>query len=369
VTRVGVLTYRRADGSVVRELRHPDHVFRADSLQTLLSAPVCVGHPGAGLEWVNPDNAHQHEVGVVASARADGQFVDAQLSVRRAETIRRIDQKELVEVSAAYDADIDPTPGVWEGQPYDQVQTNITYNHVALLPAGKGRAGRDVRLRADSADAVIEESDSEPKAPEAPDASATKGSGEASPAAMGEKMQLRKVRVDGVEYELPETAASVVDKLVQERETVTTERDAEKKRADSAEAQRDMARADLDKARDPKAVASLVQARVSLEREAAKVLGAEQTFADLTDRQVREKVLAVAQPNFKTEGRSDDGVTAAFEYAIQGAGTTNQGLRLVNAVLGQSQGEQTQRADQQDAIQARLDELEQRNRNAWKGAK
>jgi hypothetical protein len=422
VTRTGVLAYRRADGTLVRELRHPDHVFLPESLATLASAPVCVGHPGAGLEWVTPDNAHTHEVGVVSSHRREGNYVDATLSVRRADTIRRIDSKELVDVSAAYDADIDPTPGTWEGEPYDQVQTNITYNHVALLPPGTGRAGRDVRLRADSADAVIADAvvipvpvvtpspvpaapppapvvvpepvrpqPAHPDAPAAPSVvpavpvvpsvpsvpvyvpppvvvppivvPTTDVSGDVSPA-VERMMTTRKLRVDGVEHELPETAASVLEKLVGERDAAT-------KRADSAEAERDMVKADLTKSRDPQVVATLVQARVSLERDASKVLGTEAALSGLTDRAVREQVLKVAAPHFATEGRSDDALCAAFEYAMgqQTAGkAVNQGLKLVSDALSDGQ-KQSARADAADAVEKQLDELEEKRASAWKGAK
>lgn len=369
VTRVGVLTYKRADGTVVRELRHPDHVFHADSLESLRDAPVTIGHPGGGLTWVDPQNANEHEVGVAQSGEPEGTFVRSRLSVRRADAIRRIDAKELVEVSCGYEADIDPTPGVYEGQAYDQVQTNITYNHVALLPAGGGRAGRDVRLRVDSSDAVICEQDapsgdrahSEPERAEP--ASKAHGDAGATPAATdgGSSMGTRKLRVDGVEYELPETAASMLEKVVEER-------DSAKKRADAAEAERDVMKGQLAEARDPKNLAALVGARVELERQATKVLGAEQRFDGLTDRQVREKVLSVVGQSFKAEGRSDDAVTAAFDYAISSQANVNQGLKLVGQAL--SHTEQTppveQRTDALDFAKAFAD-IEAKRQSAWKG--
>lgn len=368
VTRVGVLTYKRADGTVVRELRHPDHVFHADSLQTLLSAPVCVGHPGAGLEWVTPDNAHQHEVGVVASARADGTFVDAHLSVRRADTIRRIDAKELIEVSAAYDADIDPTPGTWNGQPYDQVQTNITYNHVALLPRGKGRAGPEVCLRADSADAVISDVDQRDEGGETPSSVQSNGA-DTQPSEGETTMQMRKLRVDGIEYELPETAAGVLEKAIVDRDKYLSERDAEKKRADSAEAVRDQLQADLQKAKDPANMSALVQARVTLERDAARVLGTDKPLTSLSDRQVREAVLEQTSPEFTREGRSDDAITAAFEYALANAPKTNLGLRAVTAALSAAPAQQPRADSAEDQVNQRLAELEKLRQDAWKGAK
>jgi len=359
VTRTGVLTYRRADGTVVRELRHPDEVFRPESLETLRGAPVTVGHPGGGLEWVDPENAAQHEVGVVSDGKREGNYVDARLSVRRADAIGRIQKKELVEVSAAYDSDVIAGAGTYEGAAYDQRQTNIVYNHVALLAPGKGRAGSDVRMRADSADAVLVGEGHSAALP-GPPASADLKSGAVAP--VEGTMTTRKLRVDGVEYELPETAAGVLEKAV-------TERDDHKKRADSAEAVRDQLKADLAKATDPKAVSGLVTARVTLERNAAKVLGADKRFDGLTDREVHIEVLKVASPDFKTESRTDDAISAAFEYALTSGKPQNQGIKLVRSALDEGDRDNKRADSNEDATAKRLAELEQARHSAWKGAK
>ena len=44
-TRVGVFKYIMPDGSIRRELRHPDEVFNKDSLETLKNIPITVRHP------------------------------------------------------------------------------------------------------------------------------------------------------------------------------------------------------------------------------------------------------------------------------------------------------------------------------------
>jgi hypothetical protein len=44
--------YRNPDGSDRRELRLPEEVFKADSLETLRDATVIEGHP----DMVNPSN-------------------------------------------------------------------------------------------------------------------------------------------------------------------------------------------------------------------------------------------------------------------------------------------------------------------------
>ena len=45
VSRAGVFKYRNVDGSVRGELRHPDNIFKIDSLETLKMIPITNDHP------------------------------------------------------------------------------------------------------------------------------------------------------------------------------------------------------------------------------------------------------------------------------------------------------------------------------------
>ena len=145
LTRTGIFVYRNPDGSPRRELRPADEVFRADSLASIESAVVTVGHVGT----VAPDAWRTVAVGDVRNVRQDRQFVAADLMVRDADTLKRVDAGDLVELSMGYQCRYDATPGSYQGERYDGVQRNIVYDHVALLPSGTGRAGADVRLRLD----------------------------------------------------------------------------------------------------------------------------------------------------------------------------------------------------------------------------
>lgn len=339
LTRVGVFRYRRADGTTVRELRHPDEVFHEDSLATLRAAPVTVGHPA---DFVSPDNAEALEVGVVGRARQDGKFVDGTVSIRRATAIAKVEKRELTEISLGYTCRVDATPGVFEGEAYDQVQRDIVYNHAAMLPPGAGRAGSDVRMRLDGDDAQLEET-----------APVARPESTGSQPAMEEK-PMRKVRIDGIDYEIPDPSAAVVERL-------SADRDAQKKRADSAEGERDVMRGELATAQDPKRIQAAVQARVALERSASKVLGEERLDA-LTDREIKEKVLSISAPEFRCDGRSDDAVGAAFDYAMAKAKPKNEGLAIVKGAAEGTGGEV-----REDDLDAKIDELEKRRRNAHAG--
>lgn len=149
ITRCGILVYRDTAGNEFREFVPPDEVFRDDSLATLRDAPVTDGHPS---DLVTPDTFRSVSRGHVADTpRRDGDLACAPLAIDDAGLIREVDSGERKDISAGYVCDIDPTPGVYEGQPYDRVQRNRRYNHVAVLPPGAGRAGPEVSLRMDGA--------------------------------------------------------------------------------------------------------------------------------------------------------------------------------------------------------------------------
>lgn len=153
LSRTGVQTYTDDKGNTVREYRSPEEVFAAESLASLASVPITVGHPREG---VTPKNYRSVSVGITTdnapSRRPEGavEWVDTAGIVNDAPTLERVDTGDLAEVSAGYTADVIPKKGVApDGQPYDALQTNIRFNHVALLPPGHARAGSGAKLRLD----------------------------------------------------------------------------------------------------------------------------------------------------------------------------------------------------------------------------
>lgn len=149
LTRTGVLSYKRADGGAFRELRLPEEVFRPDSLETLAGAPVTDLHPS---ELVSPANVTRLQKGFVTeSVKKDGRFISAPIIVQDAALIRAVEAGERRELSPGYTCRVDASPGTWDGEKYDAVQRDITYNHLALGPRGWGRSGSDVALKMDAA--------------------------------------------------------------------------------------------------------------------------------------------------------------------------------------------------------------------------
>jgi len=328
LTRVGVLTYTNADGSTRRELRPPEEVFRQDSLDTLRSATVTEGHAA----WITPDNYQEHTRGHVAesSVRKDGDLVAAQLVVQAAKSLTRIDTRELSELSMGYTCDYDATPGEWNGQRYDGVQRNIKYNHVALLPAGAGRAGRECGLRLDSSAAIC--TDEFPAFPAGQSGGSPQG------------ITTMKIRFDGKEYDLASTTdlaalQGVLDKARTDglaasdalRE-LQVKFDKEKGRADGLDVE-------LKKERDsfPTRLDSAVADRVALETTASTILGA--TFSArrkdskgvetrMTDREIMVAVVRGDSADFNDAGKPDEYVRARFDI-VREKGTRADGVGAV----------------------------------------
>jgi len=151
LTKTGVFSYRTASGKMRRELRHPSEVFHPDSLATYPLAPVTVDHPGR----VGPSNWKTHAVGTVgADVRANGHFVSGDIHLQHGDAIDRAESGDLREISCGYQCEIDPTAGVYEGQPYDVQQRKIRINHVALGPRGWGRMGPETRMNLDAGEAI-----------------------------------------------------------------------------------------------------------------------------------------------------------------------------------------------------------------------
>jgi len=308
LTRTGILEYVRADGSVQREYRPADEVFRADSLESLDRAPVTDLHPS---EMVSPANARALSVGVTGTPRRDGQFVAAELQIQDGGTIAKIDAGERAEISCGYTCELDPTPGVFEGQRYDAVQRNIQYNHVAIGPSNWGRAGAEVALRLDSADASTGAAVSrfDDVAPVSENGIIPRAS-----AADGEKRMALKV--GNVELKLDERDAQIVAAELQAQQTRLDAAEAKvrelqaqagaqaveiasaKKRADDAEAR--VAKID----------------RAELETAARVALGPEFKFDGKSDADVKTAVVAKMCPGVRLDGADAAFVAGAYSVAL-----------------------------------------------------
>jgi hypothetical protein len=141
VTSVGIFEYHQ-DGNLRRELRLPEHVFDEKSLATYEGKPVIITHEAGRVSKANVDS---EIVGtILTQGYRDGDDVRTKIIIHSIDDVKRSGLREL---SLGYDLVLDETPGEWNGQPYDAIQTEIAINHLALVR--DARAGEQARLNID----------------------------------------------------------------------------------------------------------------------------------------------------------------------------------------------------------------------------
>lgn len=354
LTRVGVLEYTRADGSIQRELRTGDEVFRADSLASLDGAPVTDLHPSV---MVSADNAQALARGHVRAVKRDGNFVAAELTVQTSELINKIDAGERSEISCGYTCEFDPTPGVWHGQRYDGVQRNIQYNHVAIGPSNWGRAGSEVALRLDSTDAdsvvLVSRFDADENAQD---------NSVDNPTRHQHRDNRMSLKINGVEIKLD----AAESKLVQD------ELDARAARADAAEAKAQKleteAGASAVETQALKARCDAAEARVAkveraeLEAQVKPVLGVEFKFDGKSDLELKSAVIAKVLPSMRLDGRDSAFVQGAYAAALEQSAAAAESLK--QAAL--ESGKRTDSKDKNDPDAARDEMIAKRRAAAGK---
>jgi hypothetical protein len=142
VTSTGIFEYKNLDGTIKNELRLPEHVFAGDSLASYEGKPVIITHEAGR---VNAGNVADEIVGTILSkGYRDGDDVRAKIVIHDVGTVK---QSGLRELSLGYDLTLDETPGEWNGQHYDAIQTGIVINHLAIVR--EARAGEQARLNID----------------------------------------------------------------------------------------------------------------------------------------------------------------------------------------------------------------------------
>lgn len=293
VGRVGIQIYQNADGSIRREFRPPEQVFNADSLASFSGKPITDDHP---TEKVTSKNAKALTIGAMTGeAKQDGDNVIVPITVFDADVIDKIEKGGKRELSLGYSVKLDETPGEWNGEKYDAIQTDIRVNHLALV--AKGRAG-NARLNLDRLDAVSINVDKD--IPMSDNLGRLRlDSGLEYQAAPEVIVAFEKMRNDANENK------SKLDNLNAEVEKLTGERDMLKG---------EVAKIDQIKADAFEAARCSILARADLEKVAE---GFKVDCKDKTDRQVKEAVIKSVRADADLVEKSDEYVQAAFDMAVE----------------------------------------------------
>jgi hypothetical protein len=304
--KVGVFPYFDYElGRVVMELKHPDHMLKAEVVSQLNQMPITDDHPW-GL--VNLTNATETVKGLTGSnAQANGDFLEVDGGVFDPVLIAKILTGEQDECSLGFECDLVDEVGNFRGQDYERIQTNYRYNHLAIVP--EGRCGPDCKAFVDSAGGPVavqlrQDADGKPILPN-----------------KRSDQSMKTIKIDGKELQVADEVAARMDTLTNENTQLTN--DKAKLTADlaKAEGERDAKTAELDglKANPPKAdkkeIDAAVAGRIALINDAAefgievKMDGTDQR----TDRQIKVDCIKAAVDKFDDTGKSDEYVNAYFD--------------------------------------------------------
>lgn len=304
LTRTGVFLYRNSDGSIRRELRHPDDVFAADSLETLKMLPITNGHPEEKL--VNSENADRLSIGSTGeSVQIDGAHLLNSLVITHKDGIEatELGRKEL---SLGYNLDLEQVEGEYNGERYDHRQRNIRYNHLAIVD--RARAGSAAALHLDAGDALQIDA------------------GEQPPETKKEYRKMKTVTLDGIDYEAAPEVANALDKAnsradAAEAKLAETEKALETANADKStlEAERDTFKEKAEAKNDAEEIQAAVKSRIALERVATKALDQEEAkdIANLDDGEIKLKVIAAKFPEANLDGKDEAYIQARFDIACE----------------------------------------------------
>lgn len=299
ITNVGVFSYLNKDGTMRRELRLPEEVFKQESLDSIIGKPLTNNHPP---EFVDTENVKDYEIGtIMGPINRDAYHVSAGIVVTDKQAISDIKMGKTA-LSCGYTLELDWTPGVWMGVPYDCIQRNIQINHVALVD--KARAGDAARINLDSAAEYNVQMEVDSMADKA----------------------FRTINLDNVEYQAEDAVIDAlkkaqergdsldkeVAKLSTEKSTIEAERDTLKEKNDSLVKEVTELKA---KAVDGAEIDKRVNERIALLSVATK---AKVEVKDGMDaKAIKEAVVKAVFPKANLDGKNDDYIQARFDHAIE----------------------------------------------------
>ena len=330
-TRSGIFLYRQPDGTIRKELRHPDDVFNPDSMASFTRKVHTNNHPPVPL---TADNTKLYSCGFTGDTveRTPDDHLKLNTTITDSGLIKEIMDGTKVQISNGYFCDIEDVPGVWNGMEYDARQRNIVGNHVASVAVG--RAGPTARMQLDAADAIQVDSDDDSKKNVGAE---TKNDVLLKTHKILNQTQgvqvMAKIKIDGLEYDVADSAfaqavSAKIDALAKSDEKIAQlqkDNDALKAKSDAAD--------EAIKAKDEKIAAQdaaleaakLDDAKIlerakplfELHAKAQKILGDSEKLDGLSALDIKKKVIAKISPDKKSDGESEAYINAYFDSKME----------------------------------------------------
>lgn len=318
-TRTGIFEYMLMDGTVRRELRHPEEVFNPVSLASLQDVALTNDHPPVPL---NAENTKNYQVGHTSGeVQKHDKFLRTKIIITDKNAIDQVIGEGKHELSCGYHCEMDDTPGLWEGQPYDAIQRNIRYNHLSIV--WQGRAGPEARINLDAKDGFMICSEK---------SSGAKNENMRILFSDVQKVQKDKgdqkmpitLKVDAVEYELPENLAPFAKVFSEKLDSLTEAVKAKASELETLQGKLDgltaeMGRKDSEIENLKKSIpseremAKLAKNRLDVQSVASKILGESFNSDELETIEIKKKIIEKVYPESKLDGRSSEYVEGVYD--------------------------------------------------------
>ena len=315
-TRTGVFRYANPDGSLRRELRHPDDVLKQDSLRTLEMIPITLLHPAEKI--VDSSNSVTLSKGMTGeSVQVDGKFIKNRLLIMHQDAINAV-VNGVQELSLGYAVNLVEEAGEYDGERYDFRQTEIEYNHLAIVPSA--RAGSDARIILDGTDAAQDIEVNNVRMDDLKLPTARKIDSQ-SPIIKRRK-RMDKIKLDGIEYDsAPEVINALnkstvkIDGLEKQVEALTQEKSTMQANFDSMKEKLDA----LEKVDNAAEIQKGVEARTALLAEVTPHLDEEtaKKAANMSDSELKQAVIMAKFPAAKLDGKDATYIQARYDAALE----------------------------------------------------
>ncbi len=353
VARAGVLEYKTGDGRKVRELRDPSVIHSNRALASYEGRPVLLGrHPtndNGQVTLATDDNIKSLPViGSMRNVRADyatdsngrrHRVTKADVLIWDTDGINAA-RSGVRQFSVGYRTATELSKGTYDGDTYDARQMVDEGNHLVLTATA--RAGDVTEFRLDDRDAVVL-------------TTATEGGDMAS------------YTIDGVEGEIADDLAPLVDQKMKQLEALEAELSAireehanmssERERLATRVAELEAKIADMDNNGDmsnkskeddmndekkgdatagpTKSVDELVANRLDLVERARDLIGKSYEWSNKTERQIRADAISAVMPALDINGLTDAEVVGAYLVAVeQHKSSTTTQKTLADATRG-----------------------------------
>jgi uncharacterized protein len=306
VTRTGILKYLNSDGTIRSELRHPDDVWLADSIQTMELIPITNGHPSEKL--VTAENAKRLAIGYTGETiKKDGDFILSNLVITDKSGVEAVTTHNKRGLSLGYTVDLEMQPGTYKGEKYDARQRNIRYNHLAIVD--KARAGDEAKIVLDELDAeeILSEED---------------------------VMTKKTIKIDGKEIMLDESTADYIERLEDDLKNLTEEKARVEREIVMIEAKLEKALGENDSLKDKMGnmvdkeagvkisldsaeFKNALTNRIKLYKLAENHLKTDQNKLDsLSDLEIKKLIINQCRKSINLDGKSEIYIDAMFDTII-----------------------------------------------------